>query len=194
MSHTERETLSGIGEPSSAIHEDDLHYMEIALNLAREAAKRREVPVGAVVVHRDSQTGKSTVVGLGFNLRETTNDPSAHAEVVAMRRAAQKLGQWRLNECTLYVTLEPCPMCAGAIVNARIRRVVYGCSDPKAGAARSLYQLIDDPRLNHRALIKDGVESERCARVLKDFFTMRREEKKASRRGKDATETDSHKR
>ena len=160
----------------------DLHYMEIAIKLAQEAALRREVPVGAVVVHNDPFTQESRVIGLGFNLRETTNDPSAHAEIIAMRRAAQSLGQWRLNECTLYVTLEPCPMCAGAIVNARIQRVVYGCADPKGGGVRSLYQLIDDPRLNHRSELRVGLKAERCAQVLKDFFAMRRAEKKAAKR------------
>ena len=172
LSTLERETIRA---------DTDLHYMEIAIKLAREAASRREVPVGAVVVHHDPSTQDARVVGLGFNLRETTNDPSAHAEIVAMRRAAQSLGQWRLNECTLYVTLEPCPMCAGAIVNARIQRVVYGCADPKGGGVRSLYQLVDDPRLNHRAEIRSGVEAERCAQVLKDFFAMRRAEKKSAK-------------
>ena len=163
---------------------DDSHYMEIAIKLAHEAAQRREVPVGAVVVHRNQVSKESRIVGLGFNLRETTHDPSAHAELVAMRRAAQVLGQWRLNECTLYVTLEPCPMCAGAIVNARVQRVVYGCDDPKAGAVRSLYRLIDDQRLNHRAELRCGLESQRCSQVLKDFFAMRRAEKQALRKTK----------
>lgn len=163
---------------------DDQHYMEIALKLALEAAERNEVPVGAVVVHHSPETAEHRVIGLGFNLRECTHDPTAHAEIIAMRRAAQALGQWRLNECTLYVTLEPCPMCAGAIVNARIKRVVYGCDDPKAGAVRSIYQLIDDQRLNHRALLESGVESERCAKVLTDFFARRRSENKAEKQAR----------
>ena len=173
-----------------SIQINDQRYMEIALKLAQEAAERCEVPVGAVVVHHP-QSAEPQVIGLGFNLRETTHDPSAHAEIIAMRRAAQYLGQWRLDECTLFVTLEPCPMCAGAIVNARIKRVVYGCDDPKAGAARSLYQLIDDQRLNHRAQITSGIESERCSQVLKDFFARRRLENKAKKQLKSASSMES---
>ena len=164
---------------SSKVNEN--RYMEMALKLAEEAALRGEVPVGAVVVHQDPQSHEERVIGLGFNLRETTQDPSAHAEIVAMRRAAQSLGHWRLNDCTLYVTLEPCPMCAGAIVNARVSHVVYGCDDHKAGAVRSLYTLITDSRLNHRLSYEHGVEADRCAQVLKQFFKRRRAEKKAEK-------------
>ena len=162
-------------------HSDDLRYMRSCLNLAREAALRGEVPVGAVVVHHHPDTGVKEVIGVGFNLRETTHDPTAHAEIVAMRRAAQNLGQWRLNECTLYVTLEPCPMCAGAVVNARVRRVVYGCDAPKAGAGRSLYTLMTDQRLNHRVELVSGVLAEESAQALKVFFARRRREKREKR-------------
>ena len=144
--------------------------MELALDQARQAAALDEVPIGCVIVHEP--TGE--VIGRGFNRRETDDDPSAHAEIVAMREAARKLGYWRLVDCTLVVTLEPCPMCAGAIVNSRLERVVFGCRDPKAGACRTLYQICDDERLNHRAEVIEGVMAEECAKVLKDFFARKR--------------------
>ncbi|MCB9554572.1 MAG: nucleoside deaminase [Deltaproteobacteria bacterium] len=142
----------------------DRQYIDQALELAGQAAAAGEVPVGAVVVK------DQTVIGRGYNLRERDCDPTAHAEIVAMRQAAQALGHWRLSDCRLYVTLEPCPMCAGALVNARVSALIYGCADPKAGAVRSLYTLCDDPRLNHRLAITRGVEAERCAALLADFF------------------------
>ena len=166
---------------SSEFSELDERSMRACIKLGAEAATRGEVPVGAVVVHHDPTDGTSRVIAVGFNLRETTHDPTAHAEVVAMRRAAQILGQWRLDECTLYVTLEPCPMCAGAIVNARVKRVVYGCDDPKAGAGRSVYALMTDPRLNHRVELSAGLFATECAQLLKDFFAQRRREKRAER-------------
>ncbi len=143
--------------------------MTEAIELARQAATLDEVPIGCVVVD-----GGGEVIGRGFNRRETDADPTAHAEIVAMREAARRVGYWRLVDCTLVVTLEPCPMCAGAIVNARIGKVVYGCRDPKAGAIRTLYQLCDDPRLNHRAEVIEGVLAEECAEVLKEFFRKKR--------------------
>ncbi len=152
--------------------------MERALELAAEAAALGEVPVGAVVV-RDGE-----VVAEGFNRRETWQDPTAHAELIAVRRAAEKIGSWRLCECTVYVTLEPCPMCAGMLVNARVDRVVYGARDPKAGAIRSLYALGEDPRLNHRLEIKEGVLGEECGGVLTEFFRSLREAQKAKREGR----------
>ena len=161
--------------------DEDHRYMRACLALAHEASHRGEVPVGAIVVHEDPKTHVQEVIGVGFNLRETTHDPTGHAEIVAMRRAARKLGQWRLNECTLYVTLEPCPMCAGAIVNARVRRVVYGCDDPKGGAGRSLYTIMTDERLNHRVELVTGILAEESAQVLKSFFARRRLEKRARR-------------
>jgi tRNA(adenine34) deaminase len=146
---------------NNEIHE---FFMEEALNLAREAGREGEVPVGAVVVHG----GK--IIGRGANEREKSQDPLAHAEVIALRQAAQYLGSWRLEETTLYVTLEPCPMCAGAIINSRVPRVVYGCQDPKAGAVRTLYKLLEDPRLNHRAEVISGVCASEASELLKTFF------------------------
>jgi tRNA(adenine34) deaminase len=140
-------------------------FMRLALDAAEQAARTGEVPVGAVVVVGGE------VVAVAHNERETKNDPTAHAEVVALRRAAAARGSWRPLGAELYVTMEPCPMCAGAIVNARMRRVVYGCDDPKAGAARTLYQLLDDPRLNHRVEVVPGVLAPESAGLLRAFFT-----------------------
>ena len=151
--------------------------MRQALAAAEQAAKRGEVPVGAVVVARGQ------VVAVAHNERETNNDPTAHAEVVALRRAAAALGNWRLTGAELYVTMEPCPMCAGALVNARLLRVVYGCDDPKAGAARTLYRLLDDTRLNHRVEVVPGVLGQESAALLRAFFSrLRRPEKKTTSR------------
>ncbi|MDD5307888.1 MAG: tRNA adenosine(34) deaminase TadA [Deltaproteobacteria bacterium] len=143
---------------------DHDRFMAEALALAAQAAREGEVPVGCVVVRGDR------IVGRSANRRERLQDPLAHAEMLAIAQAARDIGYWRLDGATLYVTLEPCPMCAGAIVNARIPLVVYGCPDPKAGAARTLYSLLDDPRLNHRCEIVEGVRADECARLLKDFF------------------------
>ncbi len=153
-------------------HARDKRMMEIALRQAQIAEGLGEVPVGAVVVCGDR------VLGMGHNLRETGHDPTAHAEMIAMRQAASTRGNWRLNDCTLYVTLEPCPMCAGAIVNARIRRLVYGADDPKMGCVDSLYELCSDPRFNHSVLVDSGLLADRCARILKRFFRRLRREKK----------------
>lgn len=143
---------------------DDERFMAMAIEEAKLAAERGEVPVGAVYVHNGS------VIAKAHNLRETLQDPSAHAEFMAMREAAKAVGSWRLIDVTCYVTLEPCPMCAGALVNARIPRVVYGCDDPKAGALHSLFQLGSDTRLNHRYEITRGVLREQCAALLSEFF------------------------
>jgi tRNA(adenine34) deaminase len=143
-------------------------FMRQALALARKAAVLGEVPVGAVVVR------EGIVLAEAHNLREALNDPTAHAERLAITAAGRSLGTWRLEGCTLYVTLEPCAMCAGAIVLARIPRVVYGAVDPKAGACESLYRLLSDPRLNHRAEITTGVLAEECGEILKQFFQERR--------------------
>jgi tRNA(adenine34) deaminase len=137
-----------------------------AIALARGAGAMGEVPIGCVIVHE--RTGR--IIGRGCNRRQIDRDPTAHAEMIAIRQAGQTLGDWRLLDCTLYVTLEPCPMCAGAIVNARIPRLVYGCADPKAGAVRTLFQLCDDGRLNHRVEIVAGAMSEQCAALLTEFF------------------------
>ena len=144
--------------------------MREAIELARRAASVGEVPIGCVVYH----DAAGAVIGRGYNRRETDHDPTAHAEVLALREAAARRGHWRLTDCTLVVTLEPCPMCAGAIVNARVPRVAYGCHDPKAGAARTLYQICDDPRLNHRATVTAGVLADECAALLRDFFKVQR--------------------
>lgn len=143
----------------------DEAYMRQALAQAERAFALGEVPIGAVIVDAAGE-----IVGRGHNLREMDQDPTAHAEVVAIREAASKLGSWRLTGCTLYVTIEPCPMCAGAILLARIDRVVYGAADPKAGAVDTLYDLLRDSRLNHRAEVTAGVLREQCAALMQAFF------------------------
>jgi tRNA(adenine34) deaminase len=143
---------------------DDAHFMREALAEAAKASARGEVPIGAVAVFAGE------VVGRGHNLRETARDPSAHAELIAMRAAAAYLSSWRLVGVTIYVTLEPCPMCAGALVNSRVPRLVYGADDPKAGAVRTLYTLCEDRRLNHRLEVVPHVLVDECASVLTEFF------------------------
>ena len=150
--------------------ERDEAMMRRALELAREATTWGDVPVGAVVYRED--TGK--IVGEGANARERDNDPTAHAEVVAMRAACERIGSWRLHECAMAVTLEPCCMCAGAIVNARLGRLVYGATDPKAGAVASLYEIASDDRLNHRVETTSGVLADECGEILREFFRSRR--------------------
>ena len=144
----------------------DLAMMQRALTLASEAALAGEVPVGAVVY----ETASGRVLAEAANRREIDHDPSAHAEFLAITEACRAIGDWRLNHCSLAVTLEPCPMCAGLIVNARLGRVVYGCDDPKAGACRSLFTLTTDPRLNHRCELIPGTLAEASAELLKAFF------------------------
>jgi tRNA(adenine34) deaminase len=144
--------------------------MRMALAEAQAAADADDVPIGALIVHDPS----GEVIGRGRNRREADNDPTAHAEIVALRDAARRLGQWRVLDCTLYVTLEPCPMCAGAIVAARVPRLVYGCDDPKAGAVRTLFTICEDERLNHCVAVTAGVCAEECAEVLRDFFRRQR--------------------
>ena len=144
------------------------HWMRRALQQAQSAFQAEEVPIGAVVVH------EGRVIGEGWNQREQLNDPTAHAEMIAITQAAQALGSWRLLDCTLYATLEPCPMCAGAIVQARIPRVVYGATDPKAGACHTLYRITDDARLNHRATVIGGVLQSECQAILQEFFALQR--------------------
>ena len=149
--------------------------MGIALREAQKAADRGEVPIGAVVV------GDGAVLGRGHNLREAKQDPAAHAEMIAIRQAARKEKSWRLTGATLYVTLEPCIMCMGAILLARVARVVFGCLDPKGGAAGSLYDLSDDRRLNHRVAVTARVREAECAAILSDFFMALRREKRKVR-------------
>jgi len=143
-------------------------FMRAALQEAWHAAEQDEVPVGAVVVHQGQ------IIGRGHNQREMLNDPTAHAEMIAITAAAASLGSWRLEDCTMYVTLEPCPMCAGALVQARIAHLVYGATDPKAGACGSLYSIQDDQRLNHRILTLPGFLADECGAVLVDFFRQKR--------------------
>ncbi|NNJ25838.1 tRNA adenosine(34) deaminase TadA [Alienimonas chondri] len=158
------------------------HWMRRALDLAATAGEMDEVPVGALVVYappvgpeeEDVGLTAERIVGEGYNQRETLSDPTAHAEMIALTQAAEALGSWRLEDCTLYVTLEPCPMCAGAIVNARVPAVVYGAADPKAGACDSLFRLTDDPRLNHRSAVLGGVLAGECGAILTDFFRAKR--------------------
>ncbi|QOV92372.1 nucleoside deaminase [Humisphaera borealis] len=144
--------------------------MREALAEAVLAAAEGEVPIGAVVVHEPT----ATIIGRGRNRRETDHDPTAHAEILALKGAGRSIGHWRILDCTLYVTLEPCPMCAGAMVNARLPRVVYGCDDAKAGAVKSLYTLCGDERLNHQVQVVAGVLAVECADVLREFFRERR--------------------
>ena len=146
----------------------DQEAMQLALAEARAAAEHGDVPIGAVVV-RDG-----AVIAARHNERELTGDPTAHAEVLALRDASSVVGHWRLLDCTLYVTLEPCLMCSGALVNSRIGRVVYGAVDPKAGAVESLYRVCADERLNHRPPAEGGVLADECGRLLKEFFAARR--------------------
>jgi tRNA(adenine34) deaminase len=152
------------------VSETDLAMMRRALDLARRAAAQDEVPVGAVVY----ETATGRILGEAHNRRHLDKDPTAHAELLAIRAAAAAVGDWRLNHCTLAVTLEPCPMCAGLIVNARLGRVLYGCADPKAGAMGSLMRLTEDERLNHRVAPIAGVLGDEAAALLREFFQRRR--------------------
>jgi tRNA(adenine34) deaminase len=156
---------------------EDETFMREALALAAQAAAAGEVPVGAVVVH------DGRVIGRGFNAPISTHDPTAHAEVAALRDAARASGNYRLVDCTLYVTLEPCIMCAGAMMHARVARVVYGAPDPKTGACGSVVDAFADPRLNHHASVAGGVLAEECGAVLSAFFAGRRREQQARRAG-----------
>ncbi|GGG87033.1 tRNA adenosine(34) deaminase TadA [Paenibacillus radicis (ex Gao et al. 2016)] len=151
--------------------QEDQAWMQYAIEEARKAEQIGEVPIGAIVV-KDGE-----IIGRGYNLRETKHDPTAHAEMVAIREACEKIGAWRLLDCTLYVTLEPCPMCAGAIVQSRIKRVVYGTDDPKAGCAGTLMNLLQEPRFNHETELTSGVLQTECATLLTQFFRNLRKQK-----------------
>ena len=148
--------------------QSDEHFMRLALREAERALNHDDVPVGAVLVH------DGEVLGAGHNERELRQDPSAHAEMIALRAGARALGSWRLLDTVLYVTLEPCAMCAGAIVLGRIPRVVYGTADPKAGAAGSVLDILAEPRLNHRPAVEGGLLAQECAALLVEFFAARR--------------------
>lgn len=150
------------------------YWMAKAIGEARKAEAIAEVPIGCVIVH------EGRIIARAHNLRETKQDPAAHAELLAIRKAAQKLGSWRLLNTTLYVTLEPCLMCMGAILLARIPSVVFGCFDPKAGAAGSLFDLSNDPRLNHRFDLISGIRQQECSGLLSDFFSSLRRKRRTS--------------
>ncbi len=150
--------------------------MEVALEEARKAAALGEVPIGAVIVYQDE------IIARAHNLRETSQNALTHAESMAIQEACKKIGSWRLEETTLYVTLEPCPMCAGAILQSRIPRVVYGARDLKAGCVDSLYRLLNDARFNHECEVTEGVLADACGQILTDFFRALRERKKAEKR------------
>ena len=143
---------------------DDEHFMRDALRQAGKAAKQDEVPIGAIIVHQGN------VIGRAWNQVETLKDATAHAEMLALTQAESALGDWRLNECDLYVTKEPCPMCAGAIIHCRVRRVIFGCPDVKGGAAGGYWNLLQAPNLNHRCEITAGVLNDDCVGILKEFF------------------------
>lgn len=159
------------GSAAFAITETDRRMMDRAIELARIAGQAGEVPVGAVLYRGDD------IIAEAANNREASNDPTGHAELIAIRQAGENLGTWRLSDCTLAVTLEPCPMCAGAMVNARLGRLVYGAVDAKAGAVTTLYTIATDSRLNHRVLVIGGVQAKRCKQLLQTFFEDRRRAK-----------------
>jgi tRNA(adenine34) deaminase len=158
-------------EPAEIEYHHEL-FMRRALVEAELAYEEQEVPIGAVIVHEER------IIAAAHNQREQLHDPTAHAEMIAITQAAEVVGDWRLENCLLYATLEPCPMCAGAILQARIPWVIFGAADPKAGAVRSLYQLLTDTRLNHRCQIVEGVLGDRCAAILTQFFREQRQQGK----------------
>jgi tRNA(adenine34) deaminase len=166
---------SPFASPHPTLTEVDVRMMQRAIGLAQQAAAAGEVPVGAVLYRGEE------VIATGYNLREAHRDPVAHAEMIALSDAGRALGTWRLNDCTLAVTLEPCTMCAGAIVNARLGRLIYGAPDPKAGAVHSLYSITSDQRLNHRVDVIAGLMRRRCAQLLRDFFRQRRAARRRNR-------------
>lgn len=156
--------------------QQNIRYMRAAIDEARQAGLLNEVPIGAVVVH----DGK--IIGRGHNMREHFQDVTYHAEMLAIMEACEALGSWRLENCDLYVTLEPCIMCSGAIINSRIANVYYGAPDPKAGAVDSLYHLLSDQRLNHQVNVHHGILEDECSQMLKNFFRAIRKRKKAARK------------
>jgi len=153
----------------SVLGDSDERFMRAAIDAARIAEENGDVPIGAVTVYENQ------IIGKAYNQREQLKDPTAHAEIIALTQAAAYLESWRLKGCTMYVTLEPCPMCAGALVLARIDRLVYGCDDPKTGACGSLYNIVRDERLNHRVEVTSGVLREQCSEQLQEFFAHRRQ-------------------
>lgn len=173
---TSKEFVSQIGDCDGSQNKLDTYFMNLALAQAKKAEELDEVPIGAVVVYENQ------VIAQGYNRREVDNDPAGHAEFIAMKQASEKLGVWRLSGCTVYVTLEPCLMCAGLMYQARIDRCVYGAADPKAGALGSLYSVNEDDRLNHTFDVTSGVCSQECAAVLRIFFQNKRKRNKERKR------------
>ena len=165
------------------VFEQDRQFMQLALKEAEKAGALGEVPIGAIIVYRGE------VIACASNLRETTQNAVTHAELMAIQQACEKIGSWRLEETTLYVTLEPCPMCAGAILQSRIPRVVYGARDGKAGCVDSLYRLLKDPRFNHECDVTEGILADECGQILSDFFRALRERKKAEKLARKAAES-----
>ena len=151
---------------------EDQQFMQVAIEQAKIAEENGDIPIGAVIVL------ENRIIAKAYNQREQLRDPTAHAEIIALTQAAAFVESWRLNGCTMYVTLEPCPMCAGALVLSRMDRLVYGCDDPKAGACKSLYNIVQDERLNHRLEVTSGILQEQCRQQLQEFFSRRREENK----------------
>lgn len=162
----------------------DREFMQLALIEAKKAGDLGEVPIGAVIVHQGE------VIAAASNLRETTQNAVTHAELMAIQQACAKIGSWRLEETTLYVTLEPCPMCAGAILQSRIPRVVYGARDAKAGCVDSLYHLLNDARFNHECDVTEGVLADECGQILTNFFRTLRERKKAEKLARKAAQAE----
>lgn len=148
----------------------DSRYMQLAIGQAQIAEENGDVPIGAVIVYQNQ------IIGRAYNQREQLQDPTAHAEIIAITQAAAFLESWRLIDCTIYVTLEPCCMCAGALVLSRMKRLVYGCDDPKTGAVKSLYNIVQDTRLNHRLEVTSGILADECTAMLQAFFHRRRNE------------------
>ncbi len=164
-----------MGELESDLSSADERYMKMAIDQAYIAEENGDVPIGCVIVY------ENRVIAKAYNQREQLNDPTAHAEIIALTQASEFVGSWRLHGCTIYVTLEPCPMCAGALVLGRLDRVVYGCNDPKTGAVTSLYNIVQDERLNHRLDVTSGIMGADCTDQLQAFFKQRRIEKKSDR-------------
>jgi tRNA(adenine34) deaminase len=168
--------LVGYNSPGEGSGMDKEAFMQLALQEAKSAEKLGEVPIGAVVVHQGH------VIGVGHNLREINQDPTAHAEMIAIKKASENIGSWRLSDCDLYVTLEPCPMCAGVIIQSRIRSLIYGAKDPKAGCAGTLMNLLQDERFNHQTEVISGVLEKECSEILTNFFRTLRQQKKEQKR------------
>lgn len=169
-------------ENSEESMEKDQEYMQQAIRLAEKAAGQDETPIGAVIVWKDQ------VIGEGYNRRNTEGNPLCHAEIEAINQAARVIGDWRLEECTIYITLEPCPMCAGAIIQARIPRVVIGAMNPKAGCAGSVLNILQEPRFNHQAEVESGVMEQECKALMQQFFANLRQRKKGEHENKSESE------